>query len=197
MRVEFVRSNDRIGIPYLAVDRPDGNRNHGYIDLKRNPGRVEEIPELEDVPEFKGLVRELNHPRSIVRSLSVEKALGPNADALFNRKLTSFVRICFEILPWNFDDENYRRLFDMFKDGTERIPNTPELLIIEFEVDPASFQDHNATGWALTIWTNGFGRTDQEARENWGTGLSILQDFFAHQRKTFELELDKGQPTIS
>jgi hypothetical protein len=198
MRLEFSRSNHGIGIPYQPVDRPGGHSNYGYVDLKRNPEKIDDISELQDVPALKALVKELNHERSIVRSLSVEKALGPNADPAFQPKLTSFVRICFEILPWNFHVDNYRKLFDTFKDGVRRMPNLPDLLTMEFEVDPASFRDHNnVSGWAMTIWTHGFGRTDKEATDHWTIGLSTLQDFFAFQRSSFQSELDKGEVTVS
>lgn len=92
--------------------------------------------------------------------------------------MTSFVRICFEILGWNFDDENYRKLFAMFEDGTQRMPNLPDPLVIEFEVDPAYFGDHNdARDSALTIWTHGYGLTDmgERRRRRKATGLWVFQ----------------------
>jgi hypothetical protein len=35
-----------------TVARPSGHRNHGYVDLKREPHRVDEIPELNFASSF-------------------------------------------------------------------------------------------------------------------------------------------------
>src|SRR5579863_9472391 len=88
------------------------NRNYGYVDLKKSPAEIDNIPELQDIPALKSLVRELNHPRSILRSLACEKALSQHDHPEITFKLTSFVRICFEILSWNPAEHNYRKLFD-------------------------------------------------------------------------------------
>lgn len=196
MRVEFCESQSGIGIPYPPVERSEGHSNYGYVDLKRKPELIEGIPELQDTPVLMALVRELNNPRSIVRSLSCEKALSKSADPVFCRKLTSFVRISFEILAWNLAKDNYQILFEQFADSA--MPEMlSDLICIEFEVDPASFNDHQKHGWALTIWNSGFGRTDKEATSNWATGVRLVEQFFAYQRLRWQSELDKGLVTVS
>jgi hypothetical protein len=196
MRVEFCESQSGIGIPYPAVERTDGHSNYGYFDLKRKPDLIDTVVELQDSLELMALVREMNDPRSVVRSLACEKALSENRDPVFQWKLTSFVRLSFEILAWNFAKDNYRKLYDQFADSA-----TPHLLSdlisIEFEVDPANFVDHQKNGWSLTIWNNGYGRTGDEARSNWATGVRLVEQFFAYQRMRWQGELDKGLVTVS
>src|SRR5205814_594494 len=101
MQLEFSETNEVIGVPYVPAERAYDRPNLGYFDLKRKPELIDTIPELQDVPELMSFVRELNHHRSLVRSLSCERAMGPyNGDPIVNTKLTSFVRLCFEILSW-------------------------------------------------------------------------------------------------
>ena len=197
MRIEYARSTSLIGIPYGPVDRPNGDRCHGFFDLKANPALIDAVPELGDIPELKAFVRELNHPRSIVRSLACEKSISPFDDPVVKFKLTSFVRICFEILSWNYDEKNYELLFTMLNEGAARAKKEiADFVIVELKLDPAVFAVHGTTGWSMTLWVNGWGPTEKDAKAYWMIGIQMLQDFFASQRTMFGAELDKGLPTV-
>jgi hypothetical protein len=193
-----MHSEAGIGIPYPAEEHPGGDRNHGYFDLKRSAELIETVPELHNFPELLSLVRELNHRRSIVRSLGCAKSFDPSNEPFFGRKLTSFVRFCFEILQWNCNRENYRMLFDSFESSQrEAVPSLSDLVAVEFDVDPAYFRDHKINGWAMTVWNSGLGRDDSEARQTWGRGVECVERFFAAQRTSFSRELDHGLITVS
>lgn len=199
MIIKFSKSKDGIGIPYPPSDRGNGYVNHGYFDLKRQPELIEGVPELQDVPDLMSLVRELNHPRSIVRSLSCEKGPSPAYGTPgITHKLTSFVRIAFEIVDWN-TERNYQHLFDSFETflGTA-VRTLSDLIVVDFEIDPANFKDHNNKRcWTMTIWNSGFGRSEAEAKSFWIVGVQLVEEFFAEQRMRFAAELDKGLITIS
>jgi hypothetical protein len=53
MRIEYTRSASPIGIPYEAIDRPDGGRCHGFFDLRANPGQIESVPDNRPMGDIK------------------------------------------------------------------------------------------------------------------------------------------------
>jgi hypothetical protein len=196
MQVDLERTNAHTGVPYEPVQRPDGHHNFGYVDLKKEPEKIDSIPELQDAPELKELVRELNDPRSLFRSVGCEKALGPNSHPVYNCKLTSFVIVVFEILDWNHE-ENYNRLFQEFNEAMA-VPKRmiPDFTSIQFEIHPVTFNAHQRRAAGLTIWVNGYGRNEAEAKENWKAGVAVTQEYFKETRLRFQTELDKGAKTV-
>ena len=122
MRITYKTTESVLPIPYAAQDRGNDRPNIGYVVLKRQPELIDTIPELMDVPELKALVREMNHPRSIVRSLGCERATGlvNQGDPVINRGMNSFVRMCFEILEWNGAEQNYHTLYENFEQFCHR-----------------------------------------------------------------------------
>ncbi|MGH9646457.1 MAG: hypothetical protein ACRD4E_06535 [Bryobacteraceae bacterium] len=198
MNLTFAEDKSVIGVPYKPADRGNDRPNLGYLDLKRKPELIPSVPELRGVPELLSLIQELNHSRSLFRSLSCEWSMGPNmGNAIINTKLTSFVRLCFEILEWNGAIENYRTLYDRLEQYVATLKPISDLTSVEFVVDFASYNDHNYRGRALTLWHHGYGRNEAEARKNWGLSVIPTERFFAIQREAFEGELDKGHKTIS
>jgi hypothetical protein len=68
--IEFLEGTheDGLGIPYLKTVDPDRD-NAGYFDLKKNPSKITEIPELKGWPEFAGFIRSVNSDGSFFRTL--------------------------------------------------------------------------------------------------------------------------------
>jgi hypothetical protein len=62
MRLE--ETDEYLRFPYTAQRRPDGI-NHGYFDLKRNPGQAAEIPELYGWPEMEDVIVAINRRDSL------------------------------------------------------------------------------------------------------------------------------------
>jgi len=195
-------TDSHTGIPYQPCEHPGGDRNYGYVDLKKHPNKVESIPELMDSPELCELVRELNHSRSLFRSVGVEKSLSPSGDDTFPFKRTSFTIFVFEILDWNHE-ENWRRLHQEF--GTHvaaeslNWTDTERMLIkLEIEINWVTFNDHNALRKrGCTFWVDGFGRTEKEAMDCWRLGIRSLQSFSFSARQRFHDQLDKGYKLIT
>jgi len=191
------RTEGHTGVPYQPVQRTEGHDNFGYVDLKREPGKLDSIPELQDSPELKEFLRELNHPRSLFRSVGCEKSMGPCLDPIYKFKRTSFVTVVFEILEWNHE-ENFQRLFQEFDGAMRDAKNIiPEFVMIEFEIHNVTFNAHAFKGFGATIWVDGFGRDEEEAMHHWRIGIAPIQEYFRQSRSMFQRELDKGRKTVS
>lgn len=197
MKLRFEESSSGRCVPSPPWDRSTITPNLGYFDLKRTPELIDAIPELQNLSELTALVRELNHHRSIVRSLACGHCLGTHTDPIFNRKFTSFVRLCFELLNWN-GKSNYRSLYDNFEHFIGGSSNpVSDLATVEFVVDSAYYDYEGYQGPSLIIWNAGFGRSNPQARENWAVGISPVMQFFAQQRDEFQRELDGTNPAVS
>lgn len=64
-------------IPYGEVDRPDGQRNYGFIDLRDHPELATAIPEAQDSVGMQAILRALNAPGFRFLSLRCARALFP------------------------------------------------------------------------------------------------------------------------
>jgi hypothetical protein len=70
----------KTAIPYGAVNRPDGNRNHGFLDLRDHPERVATIPEAEDSAAMQAILVALAAPGFRFMSLGCEHVLYPRRE---------------------------------------------------------------------------------------------------------------------
>src|SRR5713101_5473039 len=62
-------------IPYGAVDRPNGRRNHGFIDLRNYPERAVVVPEAQDSVGMQAILQAVNAPGFRFMSLGCERGL--------------------------------------------------------------------------------------------------------------------------
>jgi hypothetical protein len=82
--VEFIRSTQGLCIvfspqaqtlvPYGPADRPDGNRNHGWTDLRGRPDLVETVPEISKSAGLRRVLTALAQPGSDLFSFGCECA---------------------------------------------------------------------------------------------------------------------------
>lgn len=61
-------------VPYFAADRPDGNVNHGWFDLRGHPERVALIPEAVRSSGLSEMLRAVADPRSELMSAACDCA---------------------------------------------------------------------------------------------------------------------------
>ena len=72
-----------LGVPYLRASE-DGESS-SFVDLKRQPERIDEIPELRSWPELKKLVSEINRPSGIFKTLGCAEFVYENEGERWNR----------------------------------------------------------------------------------------------------------------
>jgi hypothetical protein len=68
-------------LPYGPANRPDGRRNHGYVDLRDRPELVSEIPEVQGSQGMQAILRAPNSPESPLMSIGCERGTFPRTEA--------------------------------------------------------------------------------------------------------------------
>lgn len=183
------------GIPYRPNVRPDGE-NFGYFDLKRDPQRIDEIPELRDWPPLRKLVQSLNEQTSFFRTIACDTGVLDVSGSPPSKRVGCYFRIAFEVLKWNLEKENYLHLFDAIY---QRCTNTqlPNKVVVAGGIKPTHFNHHQVFGWTLMIDVSGYAPSEQEARESWTQAMALIESIFNEisTDKASQLRLD--QTTIS
>ena len=198
MRPRFETSTKHTAIPYVPVKR-EHRENHGYIDLKRNPERVDDVPEIQSEPELREFIKELNHARSLFRSAGCDTNHGPHDDPIYKYGMSSFVTLVYEIVDWNCNARNFRELYDEFCKFLSHAPEPlPEPVEIVFELQFVTFGEHEGKkAHGLTIDVRAWGRDAANARHIWADALRIVRSFFEETRERFGVNLDRGAVTVS
>jgi hypothetical protein len=167
--------DDRWGpaVPYPPADRASGATNHGYARLKGNPALLNRVPELQDVPEFLELIRQINAGQSPIESVGCEKFYDDDPkQALACRYLTSYTDIIFTRHALNGEPGNFVRLAARLLasvEGCEVWWGTVELAIQRLKHLYGVRDLFN-----MTIRVFGNGRNDEEARKYWAVSLGKL-----------------------
>lgn len=100
MKFSFEKNPKWLGVPY---SRPDDGVSHAFIDLKLEPGRLDELPEPRRVPELHELLAFLSQPESPFLSLGCEQTYNDAQESIGDGRFISYVGIA--ILGWPFGDE--------------------------------------------------------------------------------------------
>jgi hypothetical protein len=195
MRMRLEETEEYLCLPYAAERRPDGV-NHGYFDLKRNPLRIAEVPEIYGWPELESVIKTANHHDSLFRTLGCEIVLMDFDDLRLKKRLVSYVDIAFEILSLNGEKENYHQLFRRLEQFAAPF-QLPGNVSIIFEICPTRFDAHQFQGWRVTLWNAGVGRSDSEARAAWHLGVEVFKHFISTESAQWGDLLSRGFKTIS
>jgi hypothetical protein len=187
--------DEKFGFPYPPKERDD-DTNHGYFDLKRNPGKIPEIPEVQHWPELREFLTSVNDPRSLYRTLGCAVGVAQSDDSAYQIKVGGYVDIAIEVLGFNTTKENFIDLVNQFAAYVDP-PKQPMNIFIRFNVTPTVFGDHKMKGWSLNTYIWGYGQSETEAREMWVVGLRLFQDFLNETSLLWEEELHRGRDTIS
>jgi hypothetical protein len=159
------------GVPYYRP--PEDSNSASFIDLKKQPERISEIPELRDWTELRNVIRAANESSNF-------KTLGC-AEFVYDQDspqymLLTYVDFCFAKPELNHDQPNFYDLFHRFTEYVETL-TPPDNLVIKIELRRTDYYDENIAGWCMEYWVQGFGNTREEAREIPNVGLQILHDF--------------------
>ncbi len=67
-------------------------------------------------------------------------------------------------------------LFHRFTECVETL-TLPDNLVIKIDLKRTAYYEEHLAGWCMEYWVQGFGNTQEEAREIPNVGLQILNDF--------------------
>jgi hypothetical protein len=165
-------------IPYAGTDeaRPDGGVNHGFMDLKGHPERLDLVPEAREDRAIAGLMRAINARDTGVFSIASMSSAEPGVHgAAYN----GYLEIAFNSRHQVEDPANYFALFLQF-DRLLAARVFHHAVEFEWELNPAYFSAGDIGGWSVAIHV----RTAREAslaiaRASWDAAMSILEELFA------------------
>jgi hypothetical protein len=177
VRVEVVRELDPcdhiLELPWAASD----NSAPIYVDLKRFPGRVDELKECRRHPALRELLRLLNRPRTALRTVKCNvwktSKLAEDERADFNLafKVGAYLDVVLE-------DPTLRAQLTPHVRWAAKIARSlaPARLRaqIEIVVRTCLFHSEKEWGYALTVFVHGYGSSWDEAESEWGGALLPL-----------------------
>jgi hypothetical protein len=196
--IEFLEGADEdgLGVPYPP--KHSNSENAGYFDLKKEPSRISELPELKGWPEFETFIKAVNSRASFFRTLRCDVWLAsPSGHTYLNKIVVGYATIAFEILEFNtskgcFDE--LRNRFLKFAPASLKWPTT----VIHFKHIPTSYNNHGiARAWSEDIEIHGLGINDNDARVSWLKGLLVVEDFLSKESSLYSGELKKGRRAVS
>jgi hypothetical protein len=187
---------DGLGIPYPSRKDSDTN-NVGYLDLKASPSNIDAIYELDGWPEFKKLVKAVNHVDSFFRSLRCDVwYANVTGHPVFRVLAVGYITVAFEILEYNCSRRCFDELRNQFLRFAPHVTKWTEVTI-NFRHVPTSYRNHLAnSAWSEDIEIQGFGRTEDEARRAFLTGLNPVAAFLIRESIKYPEELKKGRKTL-
>ena len=161
-----------LGVPYFRPS--EDTESNSFIDLKEQPERIDEIPELRSWPELEKVVRRINIPSGIFKTLGCAEFVYKNESPKY--RLHTYVDFCFAESMANKDQGNFYDLFHRFTEYVGTL-KPPDDLVIKIELRRTAFYNENITGWCMEYWVLGVGETLNEARANPDAGFKILEEF--------------------
>lgn len=164
------------GIPYggLGELRDDGTANYGFKDLKGNPHRIAEVPELQDDPSLYELIEALSLPENGL--VSVGCASWEYSEERGHRR-SGYVEFAINTAEAIADARNYFPLFFKFDQMLHGSPFA-EVVNYNWELEGAHFFPANVDGFTCTVWVYiPHLPTPDEAKEAWQRALHPLIPF--------------------
>lgn len=165
--------------PVLDLPWADPDGNVRYHNVKAEPALVAQIPEAVAYPELMEFLRAVNSRLSAVESAKCDVWRADQLDAeeeVFGapNQVGSYVDVAFS-------DIDSRRSFEFHKQFATRLvellKRTPETLSsMEIFVRRCFFdvEEQTQEGLYMTVYVNGYGYDEAQARLNWGIALRMV-----------------------
>lgn len=173
-------------VPYAREKaREDGSQNFGFMNVKKFPGQLKNIPELKKMPVLGDFVESVN-AESNLSTYGCEYS----ANNLENQtEVWSYVNMNFEDDEMNKSKEHYLDLISRFIAHAKE--DKIEFAVVEFIINPTQFHDREKVkkgakpsektvlyqGWSLNIKVTGFAETLELAMGSWMHGILFMKKF--------------------
>jgi hypothetical protein len=123
-----------LGVPYRAEDREDGDRNHGFIDLRDNPDLVLTIPEAEKNLGLAAVLRAVNAQSTPFMTVGCECGLFEESNS--PPYVGSYIGIAFREADSNQNPSNFERLAISVLRRVNIAPPEGQVCWFEFIIEP-------------------------------------------------------------
>ncbi|MCL4522328.1 MAG: hypothetical protein M1453_14730 [Acidobacteria bacterium] len=145
----------------------------GVLDLRANPGAIEQIEPARRHKPLRGLLVALNSAESVFASVAC-KTWTTEKSGAESAEFGSRVDICFSVQQHNFERSNYESLGTGLRELLER-EGGGDALEAEVCVLRCTYQESHGEGFALRLILTGRGETPAQAELRWGLGVAHLQ----------------------
>jgi hypothetical protein len=149
-----------------------------YVDLKRQPELLLNLPEAESFPELARFLRTLNAAASSLETAKCDSWSSTEMsteDEIFgaSTKFGCYVDILFSS-PSRFSFSDHERFAKQLIELLNKAPEIPASA--EFLVRRCFYAGSDETGFYFTCYVFGYGDDESEARQRWGIGLSLVEN---------------------
>lgn len=162
------------GVPYGPAERDNGDRNHGFSNLKGEPTLVAGIPELQDDPDLMQLVVQINAAHTGLFTVGCVSG-ETSEDQQYWRG--GYIELAWNSVAHSSGAERYFPLFFHFGRWLDE-QKFPHPVGFRWQLEPAHFFETNSDGFTCTIFVNTAGfDTAERARECWRAALTVLTTY--------------------
>jgi hypothetical protein len=193
--VEMAREDAVLELPWKSEDG-----TLYYVDLKDDPARIDEIPELIDLPELKVFLLRVNRKDLPLQSVKCDAWFSSEIypeEAIFEAKykFSSYVDLVFTSSETRCSFEQHE---SFARKTCALLQKAPEIgSSSEFVVRRCYYPSHQSSGkdaisrnncasgsespcsadegFSLTAYVSGFGMDRAEAHQRWAIGLQLVQ----------------------
>lgn len=164
-----------LGIPYFKHDAG----SHSYVNLREEPQRIDEIPELKECPTFRDFVAALNSSQSPFQTFGCDKGKHDWSHAQYSGctvRYGSYLDVAFVDREISHVD-SYRDLIRRFRQhaSENHASGFHSMMHVYCAVRPTV--SPNGNWWTLSLHNFGVGRADDEAHHWWEHCIRHTQDF--------------------
>jgi len=170
-----------LGHEDAVLDLPwkDPSGKLAYVELKRRPDLLAQIPEAEAFPELGKALQAINSPRSIMETAKCDAwattELNPEEEQYeAPYKFASYMDVVFSAmdarLSFSLQEDFARKLVNLLRS----MPEIPAALEVCVRRCYSQEKEIMREGYYFTLYVNGYGNDGDSARQNWGRGLNLV-----------------------
>jgi hypothetical protein len=188
-------------IPYFHPWQ-DANTRHEYVDLRENPEKIDELPEMRQSSEFRQMILAINAPVTLFRTFGCEFKCEPDesllevakqrlvidrSESLSPHLVISYIHVGFADLPRCKSADDFYvvcgRLGQHLTDNNEEFWKYGQKILkfdLTLSIQSLRF-NHEPFGRVLRIECKIGGRWEAEARTEWNRLMSLITAFLVSE----------------
>jgi hypothetical protein len=177
--IELGREDHALEIPWSS---PDGTQR--YLNLKRQPELLLNVLEAADDRELAEFLVALNAVHSAVETAKCDTWLSDEIhpeEEVFGAawKFGAYVDIVFSALAQRASFELHEQFARAISSLLKRAPDfaaAADFVIRRCYTHHSNAESDSEDGFCITLYVNGFGDQEEDARKNWVIGLKVVQN---------------------
>ena len=144
------------------------------LDLRENPGAIEQIEPARQHKPLRGLLAALNSEETMFATVACRTWEKTESGAAETAEFGSRVDVVFSAQRQNFERHRFETLATRLRDLLEQ-ESGGDNLAAEVRVVRCGYRESRSPGYALRLILTGHGSSPAQAELRWGLGLAHLQ----------------------